>query len=111
MKQVTTVTLTFKLPHKSGETGITSIRSLIDKLRQYDDDGEIELVTDEDTDAFTFMRHNGKFSHQFGFNDMDTFVRKYSKTGSHEITSVVRDYGQFVSCESKTEEVEDAEHK
>lgn len=112
MKQVTTITLTFTLTHKSAVNHIEAIRNLVTMLHEYDDDGgNVELVTDEDTDNYTFVRHNGKYSRQFGFKDMDTFLNKYAQTGSYEIASAVRDHGKFVSCESKTEEVEDAEQQ
>lgn len=112
MKQVTTITLTFELTHKKGEEGIVAIRSLINKLCEYDDDGQIEVITDNDTGDYTFVRHNEKYSHQFGFGDIDTFVKKYAKTGgSCGIATIIRDYGKFISCESKTKEVEDAEQQ
>lgn len=111
MKQVTTITFTFKLPHKSGDTSIQNVRNLINKLRDYDCDGEVEVITNDDTNDFTFVKHDGKYSHQFGFNTVDTFVKKYAKDGAGEIAAVLRDYGTFVECESKTEEVEDDERK
>lgn len=111
MKQVTTITLTFKLPHKSGETSIQNVRNLINKLRDYDCDGEVEVITNDDTNDFTFVKHDGRYSRQFGFNSVDAFVRKYAKFGSGEIASVLKDYGTFVECDSKTEEVEDAEQE
>ena len=111
MKQVTTITLTFKLPHKSGDTSIQNVRNLINKLRDYDCDGEVEVITNDDTDDFTFVKHDGKYSHQFGFKTVDTFVKKYAKSGAGEIAAVLRDFGTFVECDSKTEEVEDDEQK
>jgi hypothetical protein len=108
MKQVTTITLTFKLPHKEGETNsVQNVRNLINKFRDYNDDGEVEVITNDDTNDFTFVKHDGKYSRQFGFNSVDAFVRKYAKFGAGEIAAVLRDYGDFVECDSKTEDVED----
>lgn len=105
MKKVTTITLTFKLHHKEDCTDIEAVRSLIDKLRDYNDDGEVEVITNDDTNDYTFVKHDGKYSRQFGFNTVDAFVRKYAKFGGGEITAMLRDYGNFVECDSKTEEV------
>lgn len=112
MKQVTTITLTFKLEHKSGDTSIQNVRNLINKLRDYNNEGEVEVITNDDTNDFIFVNHNGKYSRQFGFNSVDAFVRKYAKFGAGEIAAVLRYYGAFVECDSKTEEVEeDGEQK
>lgn len=108
MKQVTTITLTFKLKHKESTTNaIQNVRNLISKLQENSDDGEVEVISNDDTNDYTFIKHDGKYSRQFGFNSVDTFVRKYAKFGSGEIAAVLRDYGTFVECDSKTEEVED----
>lgn len=107
MKQVTTITLQFKLTHKDGESIIGCVRSLINKLRDYDADGEVEVITNDDTGDYTFIKHDGKYSHQFTFKDIDTFVKKYAKLGGGTIAAVLRDYGDFVDCESTTEEVKD----
>lgn len=107
MKQVTTITIQFKLTHKDGESTIGCVRSLINKLREYDDCGENEVITNDDTGDYTFINHDGKYSHQFTFKDVDTFVKKYAKLGGGTIASVLRDYGNFVDCESTTEEVKD----
>lgn len=106
MKQVTAITLTFKFTHNSGDTSIESVRKLIDKLRDYNNTGEVELITNHDTDDYTFTEHDGKYSWQFGFKSIDDFVEKYAKFGAGEIAAVLRDYGTFVECNSKTEEVE-----
>jgi hypothetical protein len=111
MKQVTTITLTFKLTHPFGQTSIENVRDLINKLRDYNNDHEVEVITNDDTNDCTFVKHNGKYSRQFGFNSVDAFVRKYAKFGAGELTAVLRDYGDFVECDSKTEEVEDGEQK
>lgn len=112
MKQVTTITLTFKLQHKEGETNsIQNVRNLISKLREYDDDGEVEVITNDDTNDCIFVKHDGKHSRQFAFNSVDAFVRKYAKFGAGAIATVLRDYGTFVECDSKTEEVEDDDEK
>lgn len=107
MKQVTKITLTFELTHQTGDSTIGCIRSLISKLREHNDAGEVEVVTDDDTGDYTFIKHDGKYSHQFKFSDIDTFVRKYAKIGSYEVASVLNDYSRFVDCDSKTEEVVD----
>lgn len=107
MKQVTKITLTFELTHQTGDSTIGCIRSLICKLREYNSNGEIEVVTNDDTGDYTFIEHDGKYSHQFKFSDIDTFVRKYAKTGAGEMASVLSDYGSYVDCDSKTEEVVD----
>lgn len=104
MKQETVITLQFKLTH-TDESTICCVRSLINKLREYNDSGEIEVVTDDDTGDYTFIKHDGKYSHQFTFSDIDTFVRKYAKTGACEVASVLSGYGRFVDCESTTEKV------
>ena len=106
MKQETVITLQFKLTH-TDESTIDCVRSLISKLREYNGNGEIEVVTDDDTGDYTFIKHEGKYSRQFKFSDIDTFVRKYAKTGACEVASVLSDYGRFVDCESTTEEVEE----
>lgn len=112
MKQVTTITLTFKLEHKSGEmNSIQNVRNLISKLREHNDEGEVEVIANDDTNDCIFVKHDGKYSRQFGFNSVDTFVRKYAKFGAGDIATVVRDYGIFVECDSKTEEVEDGEQE
>lgn len=106
MKQETVITLQFKLTH-TDESTIGCVRSLISKLREHNDAGQVEVVTDDDTGDYTFIKHDGKYSHQFKFSDIDTFVRKYAKIGSYEVASVLNDYGRFVDCDSKTEEVVD----
>ena len=107
MKQVTTITLTFELPHDDGNTTIENVRSLLDKLREHNCGADIELITNDGTDDYTFVNHDGKYSRQFGFNSVDAFVKKYAKFGAGEISAVLRDYGTFVECDSKTEEVQD----
>ena len=107
MKNVTAITLQFKLTHGDGKSVIGCVRSLINKLSEYDGDGEVEVVTNDDTGDYTFIKHNGKYSHQFTFKDIDTFVKKYAKLGGGTIAAVLRDYGNFVDCESTTEEVEE----
>lgn len=107
MKKVSTITIAFKLTHGHDDSDIGNIRSLINKLREYDGDGEVEVVTNDDTADYTFIKHNGKYSHQFKFNSIDTFVKKYAKLGGGTIAAVLRDYGNFVDCESTTEEVEE----
>ena len=107
MKQVTTITLTFKLTHNTDQTSIQNVRNLISKLREYNDDGEVEVITNDDTNDCIFVKHDGKYSRQFGFDSVDAFVRKYAKFGAGEIAAVLRDYGTFVECDSKTEEVEE----
>lgn len=112
MKQVTTITLTFKLTHSIGQTSIQNVRNLICKLREYNCEGQVEVITNDDTNDYTFVKHAEKYSRQFGFNSVDDFVRKYAKFGAGEIAAVLRDYGDFVECDSKTEEVEeDADQK
>jgi hypothetical protein len=106
MKQVTTITLQFKLTHGHDST-IGCIRSLINKLREYNTDGEVEVVTNDDTGDYTFIVHDGKYSYQFTFKDIDTFVKKYAKHDGGTIASVLSEYGKFVDCESTTEEVKD----
>jgi hypothetical protein len=106
MKQVTTFTLHFKFTH-GGESTISCVRSLVNMLRTYNDAGEVEIVTNDDTGDYTFIKHDGKYSHQFTFKDIDTFVKKYAKHDGGTIAAVLRDYGNFVDCESTTEEVKD----
>lgn len=105
MKKVTKITLTFKLQHNEDCTDIEAVRSLINKLREYNDEGEVEVITNDDTNDCIFVKHDGKYSRQFGFNSVDAFVRKYAKFGAGEIAAVLRDYGTFVECDSKTEDV------
>ena len=107
MKQVTAITIQFELTHRDGESTIGCIRSLINKLREYNDDGEVEVVTNDDTGDYTFIKHDGKCSHQFTFKSIDTFVMKYAMHDGGTIAAVLRDYGNFVGCESTTEEVND----
>lgn len=107
MKNVTTITLQFKFTHAKGESVIGCVRSLIDKLCDYDGNNEIEVVTNDDTGDYTFIEHAGKYTGQFTFKDIDTFVKKYAKYGSGAIAAMLRDYGDFVKCESTTEEVKD----
>lgn len=109
MKKVTTITLQFKLTHKEGESVIGCVRSLINKLHAYDSAGAVEVVTNDDTGDYTFIKHKDEYSHQFTFKDIDTFVKKYSKHGGGAIAAMLRDYGDFVECESTTEEVKDTE--
>lgn len=107
MRNVTTITLQFKLTHGTDENAIGCVRNLINKLRDYNSDGEVEVVTNDDTCDYTFIQHDGKYSHQFTFKSIDAFVRKYARLGASELASVLSDYGKFVDCESKTEEVKD----
>lgn len=109
MKKVTTITLQFKLTHREGDSDIGNIRRLINNLREYNEDGEVEVVTNDDTGDYTFINHNGKYSYQFTFKDIDTFVKKYAKGNGGTVAAVLRDYGYFVDCESTTEEVKDEE--
>lgn len=111
MKKVTTITLTFKLQHNENSTDIDAVRILINKLRDYNNDGEVEVITNDDTNDFIFVKHDEKYSRRFGFNSVDAFVRKYARFGAGEIAAVLRDYGNFVECDSKTEEVEDDDEK
>lgn len=107
MRNVTTITLQFKLTHGTDENVIGCVRSLINKLRDYNGNGEVEVVTNYGTGDYTFIEHYGKFSHQFKFKTIDEFVLKYARLGASELASVLIDYGQFVDCESNTEEVKD----
>lgn len=116
MKQVTTITLTFKLTHSklthnTDQTSIQNVRNLICKLREYNGDGDVEVISNDDTNDYIFVKHDGGYSRQFAFNSVDAFVRKYARFGAGEIAAVLRDYGNFVECDSKTEEVEDDDEK
>lgn len=113
MKKVTTITLTFKLQHDKNSTDIDAVRILINKLREYNNDDEVgvEVITNDDTNDYIFVEHNEKYSRQFAFNNVDAFVRKYARFGAGEIAAVLRHYGNFVECDSKTEEVEDDDEK
>ena len=107
MKQVTTITLQFKFQQPTAESTIGCVRCLINKLREYDDNDEVEVVTNDDTGDYTFIKHDGKYSYQFTFSDIDTFVNKYVKFGACDIASVCRDYASIIDCESTTEKVEE----
>jgi len=83
----------------------TSLADLLDEVQSIQSDAtELRgLVDDIELDE----NELGEYSHQFTFKDIDTFVKKYAKLDGVTIAAVLSDYGNFVDCESTTEEVKD----